>query len=654
MSIASPGSATAMTPSPSARVLRVYMDNSTELYHEFHVTESTTASEVRDMIVAKTKLPRTVAIKCVIFAVMRKPGGRYGSCTMKQLTDSDKPLTLMTRSTGAVVFRFKDSTTPLDFNGDEFDATVAKASAGASSSSSSGGGSSSSSSSAAAKASSSRGAAAKATKQLPPGVPRFLWWPRSSSTGGPRMCGFLLKRSQKQRNLWKRRWFCLHDNVLWYCRVQPLGGGGSSSKGAGSPRDGGGAEEDAKSISLVGVQDVQISSVKKIAGCFEFSTPRRPYHLRVPPGSEKRVRDQWVDALRRAASFAQENDHIATADMIASDCEWRAAAADKRVIDDLVSSFDSFLQNKAARALLKEHMTAENNFEQLTFVTAAQSYAKECAALRTRRDSEAGVDGEDDPSSSSSGRQQQQQRQQDQYSSPVQSEHPPLAAEDLWRMAQQIYVSFCLEGAPKELAMRSSQRDRIFELLEEHNQSLVEAGSPGGLSPSAAGRNATQPPPADLFAELEQQVKRAIRDGPFLRFNRTTEFTALMHTLPIEKPRGQLKHSRGWTAKVSESLCRGLALSLLHLSAIFIDLSSPANEYATSLTSSSFFFFSPFPLPFWLSRISTRLHGASWIVAPLKNGAVRGPCQGRATPCGQGASASSSNERRSDTHRSLL
>jgi hypothetical protein len=522
-----PRSAGSAVSGTAPHVLKVFMDNSTESYQSFRITASTSAGEVRDMIVAKGNLPRTTAMKCSIFAIMKKIGGRYGSCAVKQLTDSDKPLALMTRATGEVLFRFKDSTTPLDFDGDEFDAVrsltlVEKAAFAAAAAKSS--------------ASARRGSRSALTGGPPPGVPRFLWWPRAASIGGPRMCGFLLKRSHRVRNLWKRRWFCLHNNVLWYSRVQPLSpariaaakssavaeeaaaklrspkaspattptaGRSRSGSAMGAAGEGGVSSRysDAKHISLVGVQDVQVSESRHNFGCFEFSTPRRPYHLRVVPGADKRMREQWVAALRSAASIAQENDHIATADMIASDCESRAASADRRVVDDLVASFDSFLHNKAARALLKEHMTAENNFEQLTFVTAAQSYAKECAALRVRSES---IDAIEAAAAKLN------------IDPPRTAEHPPLAAEDLWRMAQQIYVTFCLPGAPKELSMRSVQRAGIFETLEAHNQRQAKsavAEAEDCLTPST---RCVEPPPADLYLELEQEVKRTSTSLSFL------------------------------------------------------------------------------------------------------------------------------------------
>lgn len=122
----------------------------------------------------------------------------------------------------------------------------------------------------------------------------------SGTVGRGSRRGYLLKRGTKNPNAWRRRWFVLKGDRLWFCK----------------------SHTDMSRMAYISLPHNSVTEVPATSGlryCFEVQTAHRVYQLRAKTLDEMQG---WTQALRRHIALSSENDLIRLAEMLIADEEF--------------------------------------------------------------------------------------------------------------------------------------------------------------------------------------------------------------------------------------------------------------------------------------------------------------------------------------------
>ena len=111
----------------------------------------------------------------------------------------------------------------------------------------------------------------------------------AASVGKGELCGYLMKRSKTNLSQWRKRWFVLKDDRIWYCKTHDK-------------------PTDVTYISLVGAYGIDPTNDKTaLRSTFEINTPHRTYQLKASSDSEM---NEWVTALRQRVEIVEQNEFM--------------------------------------------------------------------------------------------------------------------------------------------------------------------------------------------------------------------------------------------------------------------------------------------------------------------------------------------------------
>jgi len=153
------------------------------------------------------------------------------------------------------------------------------------------------------------------------------------------ICGNLWKQSKSNPQKWRKKWFALKGDKLWYCT---------------SRRE----TKDFTFISLLGVQAVKASGAEDAPKhCFEINAPHQQYHLRA---SSSREMQDWIDSLRKKIHIVTQNQSLTVAEFFISDTERAKASRDIEAMRKR-ATMDGVLSEPTMASALQDIMKSDDD-----------------------------------------------------------------------------------------------------------------------------------------------------------------------------------------------------------------------------------------------------------------------------------------------------
>ncbi|ETV95432.1 hypothetical protein H310_11302 [Aphanomyces invadans] len=284
--------------------------------------------------------------------------------------------------------------------------------------------------------------------------------------------GTLKKASLKDANVWRSRWFVLKDDKLYYCKSEFN-------------------QRDITAIPLLNAQIVKQDAL--VPHCFELHTSRRVYRFCSATDDSMMA---WIHALHREIRLAAENQMLTKAESFIVD---EAVTTCERNQDRTPFAVSGILGYPALRKMFRDFMASES----MASVILLDTWA-ECDLFRRN-----GL-----VRFQSQLQQQQLQHQQlNQMPNHAVSSFAAGSAQDEWDHVKRLLLQYIpaaqkagahLQTSDIDLCRQSlhdNQKHRRLSIAMDHDNSHV-----------------TDFPSPNLFLNVQQDILRALEEGPFQRY----------------------------------------------------------------------------------------------------------------------------------------
>ena len=173
--------------------------------------------------------------------------------------------------------------------------------------------------------------------------------------------GYLRKGSSKDPNVWRRHWFVLKEDKIWYCKSKEH-------------------QFNCSHIPLVGNTCDEAPRDVCAPYCFEIHTSQRVYQL---CASNRQDMHTWIKAIQRQIELSSDNDYIHAAELLICDEERAGSRRDAQTLAKAEASLEGLLCHARGFELLRRFIAGGEQLEEsLNFLRDVRLYRERCENIK--------------------------------------------------------------------------------------------------------------------------------------------------------------------------------------------------------------------------------------------------------------------------------